>query len=333
VLREWVIGDHTRVERYAGYWRDWSKNPNPLDVVIAQKIPEEATLRQIMEKGGAFHMSPYRSVDYFKALENSPNVQLIRSGKPFSTLYLHINTTKPPLDDVHVRRALSYCFDYDQYVNNIRAGLGDQKCVGPLPRAFWGHNDDITPYTLDLDKAKAELGQSKYTPTQLSKMPITYYYIEPIEFERQAGLLLAGNGQEAGLNMAMNTIPWMKYGDAATKAETTPDIVSVGNTAPYADPDGLLYPLFHSTDSHTWAVNPTWWSDPKVDDLLDKARSITDQNQRADMYKEVQRIVNDAAPAIFAAEQASIAAADKHIRGIVYNWEYTFYPQWRFYWQ
>ena len=332
MLKEWVIGDHSRMERYEEYWRGWSK-PNPLDVIIAQKVPEEATVRQIVQKGGAFHISPFRSTDFYKTLGKVPNVYLVKSPKPFSAHYFHFNTTKPPLDDVHVRRALSYAFDYDQFLNNIRAGLGDGQLIGPLPRAFWGHNDSIIPYTLDLDKAKAELQQSKYSSSKLKQMPIVFYYIEPIEFERLAGLLLASNGEKIGLNMSVQTIPWLKFGEGVTKPETSPDIVAVTHSAPHADPDGLLYPLFHSTDAHTWARDPSHWTDPQVDKLLDDARATSGQDERAEMYEKAQQIINDAAPAIFAMEQASIGAADTHIQGIVYNWEYTFYAAWRYYWQ
>jgi peptide/nickel transport system substrate-binding protein len=47
--------------------------------------------------------------------------------------------------------------------------------------------------------------------------------------------------------------------------------------------------------------NSSYYSNPEVDELLDKARVSTDHNERADLYKQVQKIVHDDAPWLFVA--------------------------------
>ena len=63
----------------------------------------------------------------------------------------------------------------------------------------------------------------------------------------------------------------------------------------YGDPDEV-YTLLHTS---AWA--PAGWNDPrynntKVDELLDKARTLTDYNERLKLYWEVERIATDEAP-------------------------------------
>ena len=47
--------------------------------------------------------------------------------------------------------------------------------------------------------------------------------------------------------------------------------------------------------------NSGYYSNPKVDELLEKARDSTDQAERADLYKQMQEIVHDDAPWVFVA--------------------------------
>ena len=55
------------------------------------------------------------------------------------------------------------------------------------------------------------------------------------------------------------------------------------------DPDGIMYPLLHS--SSNWSrVN-----DPEIDALLDEARSELDQEKRADLYAQVNRLALEGA--------------------------------------
>jgi peptide/nickel transport system substrate-binding protein len=72
-----------------------------------------------------------------------------------------------------------------------------------------------------------------------------------------------------------------------------------------ADPDGLLYILFHSKGF----ANTMKYRKAKVDDLLDKARATYDVRERKRLYGEAQQqIVSDLpmVPLIFGAEYAAL---------------------------
>ena len=75
-----------------------------------------------------------------------------------------------------------------------------------------------------------------------------------------------------------------------------------------ADPDGLLYILFHSKGF----ANTTKYRSERVDALLDQARTEYDVAARKKLYAEAQQqIVDDLAivPLIFSAEYAVMRAA------------------------
>jgi peptide/nickel transport system substrate-binding protein len=78
------------------------------------------------------------------------------------------------------------------------------------------------------------------------------------------------------------------------------------------DPDTLPY-LTLRTDA--WpkkgGFNSGYYSNPEVDKLLEKARTSTDQAERAKLYKKMQQIVHDDAPWAFIAnwKQNAVASA------------------------
>ncbi len=191
-----------------------------------------------------------------------------------------------------------------------------------MPRSYWGHNDDIQPYPFDVAKAKEYFAKSKYS--DLSKVrELTFNYINVIEYERLAGLLLQSKAAELGLKIKVEALPWAQYVDRINNPDTTPDIVAVTQSPFYApDPDTVLYNMWHSTTAISWSRNPSYYDNPRVDELLDKAREIVDQEERAKLYKEVQAIINDDAPVIFASEEVGLTPASKQLNGLSWNVQY-----------
>jgi peptide/nickel transport system substrate-binding protein len=61
--------------------------------------------------------------------------------------------------DVHVRRAMHYCFDYDTYIAEAQNGLG-VRTNGPIIRDMLGYNEDGPMYEYDLEACAAELEEA-----------------------------------------------------------------------------------------------------------------------------------------------------------------------------
>ena len=57
------------------------------------------------------------------------------------------------------------------------------------------------------------------------------------------------------------------------------------------DPDGYVYSYYK-----TGAENNNGYSDPKMDDLLEQARTTLDQAKRKDLYMQIQLMVEEDVP-------------------------------------
>ncbi|GAI51034.1 unnamed protein product, partial [marine sediment metagenome] len=65
---------------------------------------------------------------------------------------IQMNNTKPPLDDINVRKAISYAFDYDAILEDVFGG--GELAQGPVPNLMPGHAEDVIQYRQDLEKAE-----------------------------------------------------------------------------------------------------------------------------------------------------------------------------------
>lgn len=61
--------------------------------------------------------------------------------------------------------------------------------------------------------------------------------------------------------------------------------------------------------------NSGYYSNPKVDELLEQARRSTDQTERGRLYGEVQQIVHDDAPWLFVANWKQNAVTKAAVQG------------------
>ena len=104
-----------------------------------------------------------------------------------------------------------------------------------------------------------------------------------------------------GFDVEIKTFEWNAF-----LGEVNPGLEGKADMAEMAwmtnDPDTLPYLALRTG---AWpdkgGFNSGYYSNPKVDDLLEDARSSTDQAERARLYKEMQTIVQDDAPWVFVA--------------------------------
>jgi peptide/nickel transport system substrate-binding protein len=68
----------------------------------------------------------------------------------------------PPdfFNDVHIRRAFAYCFNYDAYLSDVLLGEGTRSLAVMLPGQP-GYADDTPTYTYDPEKCAAEFAASE----------------------------------------------------------------------------------------------------------------------------------------------------------------------------
>ncbi len=201
--------------------------------------------------------------------------------------------------DKRVRQAVNYAIDKKALVDNVLQGTAEI-AAGPTPPAFaWAHNDELQPYPHDPDKARALLKEAGAEGAEL-----TFYVtdggsgmLNPVAM----GAAIQADLAEVGLDVKIETYEWNTF-----LGKVNPGLEGKADMAEMAwmtnDPDTLPYlALRTAAMPDEGGFNSGYYSNPKVDELLEKARRSTDQAERAKLYKQMQTIVHDDAPWAFIA--------------------------------
>ena len=153
--------------------------------------------------------------------------------------FIKLNTKKPPLDDVHCRRALAYALDYKALRGqaNISSEIqGASPARGPLLSTMMGYDKSAPLQEQDMAKAKAELAQCKYKPGD-HELEVTW--IAQVSVEERFALLMQQNWTQLGFKAKVVRVPWTLFTERVRKPDTTPHVGQIFFNARTPDPDSL----------------------------------------------------------------------------------------------
>lgn len=293
------------VSRNEAYW----DGAAPLEAVIFRPITDANTRIAEMLSGGLDIMvevppdslQQFRGDDQFVVHEQAgPHVW-----------FLILNTKEGPFADKAVRQAANYAINKTALVENILQGTAEV-ASGPTPPAFaWAYNEGLEPYPYDPEKAKALLEEAGYGGEEL-----TFYVTEggsgmldPVAM----GTAIQADLQAVGMKVKIETYEWNTF-----LGKVNPGLEGKADMAEMAwmtnDPDTLPFLALRSEAfPDKGGFNSGYYANEKVDELLNKARQVTDQAERAKLYKEMQELVYEDAPWVFVANWKQNAVTSSRV--------------------
>lgn len=221
--------------------------------------------------------------DIERARDSSSDLgQFYKEWPQFSISYLAFNTSVPPFDDVHVRRALGLAIDRNRIANVTFSGM-IAPATGILMPQMPGYTSEDLTLPFDPEAARAELALSPYA----DDMPAIV-------------ITETGAGAEASIDMQAFLEQWrtelgieveIRQTDFATfladQDSGRLQAYNAGWIMDYPDPEDILDLLFHSGS----ALNRTGYSNAEVDRLLDIARTEQDAEERLSLYGQAQELM------------------------------------------
>ncbi|GAB4429187.1 MAG: ABC transporter substrate-binding protein [Anaerolineae bacterium] len=313
-LEKFAPNDEFILVRNPDYWRGWPQ-ANHFEKVIIKPIPEASTRRQIMEKGDADISAPFSNPEDTLALEQAGlfNVGDVGQIRIDYALYNPHGLLKDP----RTRQAISYAFDYDGYINGVRKGVGRQ-AAGPFPRNLAYHDPNVFVYPTDLEKAKALFDEAGWNYD--NEISFTYY---PGFGGEDVGPILQAQLQQIGVKMKVeerdiSSFNGIFYGD--TPPEQRPDMMWYAWWPNLNDAYDEAWILYHTDASGSAGANAGFYSNPRVDELIDAGYTETDPTKLKEMWAEVQKIITVDDPAgLWVEDPLERTIIRKDIEGHVYN--------------
>lgn len=279
----WAHDDAILLARNPAYWG----GPPRMDSLRIRIIPEPLTAAAEYEAGRLSVVEI--PVGETRRWEERHGAELQRRPA-LRDAYIAINTTRGPLRDVRVRRALNLAVDVPTLLATVMAGRG-VRAAGAIPPGIAGYDSTRAPYRHDPAAARrllAEAGLGGGFALKLWRTPRA-------EQARIAQAVQQSLG-EIGVRVEIVERDAASARAAARNGEA--DLFLTDWYADYPDPENFNYPLFYSRNQGPGG-NYAFFADPALDSLILRARATTSEREKAALAREIDRRVFEAAPWIF----------------------------------
>ncbi len=276
------------VIRYKVFDAYWGGKAKIDDLVYA--ITPDPTARYAKIKAGECHVMMGPNPADLEAMRSDPAVNLLEQAG-LNIGYLSMNVTKKPFDDVRVRHAINMAIDRDTILKDVYQGAG-QKAKNPIPPTIWSYDDATEDYAYDPEKAKALLKEAgvESLQTDLWWMPVQRPY-NP-NAKRMAEIMQADLAK-VGITAELKSFEWGEYRKRLQQGEH--QLGLLGWTGDNGDPDNFFF-LLGCAGAREGGQNIAKWCNKEFEDLLLKARTLSNNEERTAMYKQMQAIFKKDAP-------------------------------------
>jgi peptide/nickel transport system substrate-binding protein len=290
-LVEYKSGEHVILERFDDFFIEGRPY---LDKIVMRIITDPAA-RAIAYENGEIHMGAFESLPrIINRLKKVDNLTVTDEGYggigPLD--WLAMNTTKGPLKDVRVRKAIAYAVDKNFIHKALMEGTASNSLTGIHPDSPF-YNDNVEGYDLDLDKSRALLDEAGFPMSGDSRFNLTIDFgwpgVKPQVEYVKAALKKVGIAVEVRASADFPT--W-----AARMGKMDYDM-SWDTVFNWGDPVIGVHRTYSSSNiaKGVWS-NTQGYSNARVDELMEMAAVETDAAKRTALYAEFQKIIADEVP-------------------------------------
>jgi peptide/nickel transport system substrate-binding protein len=226
-----------------------------------------------------------------------------------------------PLDffqDVRVRQAFNYAYNYQGMIDGILGGLGGRNSF-ILPVEMYGYDPDAPIYETDPARAEELFREAGYWDEGFT---ISIASDQTHEGFTGAALTLKDSIEALNPNFHVNVlaVPEAQF-DEILATDPIPTAMWSYTSSQYSTPDAYLFDSAVS-DGRYGAVNSfvDGYSDAAaVDELINSARTALDEQTRLDILSEIQSVLYEEAMWIMPANEGAPSARGEWVTGHIEN--------------
>jgi peptide/nickel transport system substrate-binding protein len=310
---EWVRDSQVTLERFPDYWE---KGKPHLDRVIFRVVPDP-TVRLTMVRTGEVDIATDVDAKDIPGIRNEASLRISEMKPAARWTALQWRVDEPPFNNKALRQAIALAIDRNEIRDVLLRGFGEA-ARGPVSPGLWWSDPAFQGIQLDLELAKKKLAEAGHPNGFRAKFVVE----NTPQWIRQTELLQA---QLQKINVSLDVEP-VNPADAYSRIVQKKTNWTHTLWAQRADPNGLLYILFHSKGN----ANTTGYSNPKVDELLDQASAIYEVERRRPLYYQADRLITDDVPYVFLNYTAEFAVMGRKVQN--WSWIPDLIPRFRDLW-
>ncbi|MBK6294466.1 MAG: ABC transporter substrate-binding protein [Rhodoferax sp.] len=256
-------------------------------------ITPDASVRWAKLQKGECHVMPYPNPADLDAIRKDPKVTVLEQAG-LNVGYLAYNTTKKPFDDVRVRKAINMAINKKAIIDAVYLSSGIA-AVNPIPPTMWSYKKDLKDDAFNPEAAKkllADAGFPNGMTTDLWAMPVQRPYNPNA---KRIAELMQADLAKIGVKAEIKTFEWGEYRKRMQAGEH--QMGMLGWTGDNGDPDNFLHTLLGCDSAQgVSGSNVAKFCYKPFDDLVVKAKAVTNTAERTKLYEQAQVIFKEQAP-------------------------------------
>lgn len=295
--------------RYKAFPQYWAGKAKIDDLIFS--ITPDASVRWAKLQKGECHVMPYPNPADLPAIRKDANV-VVMEQPGLNIGYLAYNTTKKPFDDVRVRKAVNMAINKKAIVDAVYLGTG-VPATNPIPPTQWSYNKAIKDDAFNPEEAKkllAAAGLKDGFATDLWAMPVQRPYNPNA---KRIAELMQADLAKVGIKAEIKSFEWGEYRKRMQAGEH--QMGMLGWTGDNGDPDNFLNTLLGCSAAKNNGSNVAKFCYQPFEDLVQKAKVVSNPAERAKLYEQAQVIFKQQAPWFTIAHAVQIKPVRKEVIG------------------
>jgi peptide/nickel transport system substrate-binding protein len=312
---EWKPNQEVVLEANPDYWGQKPK----IKRLVVRNIKDNSQRLGAL-KAGEIHGMEGLNPDDVGVVKSDANLQLLL--RPTNTTgYIAFNYKVKEFQDKRVRQAFAHAINKRGIVDALYGGTG-LVASQFQPPALWGYNRELKDYEYSPSQAQAllrEAGQSQglsdITWEDGKKEPLVFWYMSRsrpyFPNPKEIAEAMAADLAKVGIKTQLQTTEWAVYLDKRKNGQMP--LYMLGWTGDNGDPDNFLCYFF----CQPGVAREGFYANKPLADVLQRAQKLTQQSERAKLYRQAEQLLRDDAGRLFIANNQPPLAFAKRVKGYV----------------
>ncbi len=285
---EWKREESMTLTRFDDYYNGVAKT----ETFVIMVVPDQ-TSRAIAVESGEVQIGDGLAPDDVTRLTESGDFVRISDFSSGCHLFQFNCSEGSHVADVRVRQAICYAIDRETMCEVLFSGLGEIPMPSVIAPCVAGYSDKIQAVPYDPEKAAELLAEAGYPNGEGLTVSIcaNTVYNKGIEMGEMIKQFLENLGITVDLQIVERAV-WKAARTGLTPEEYNRDYgwdMFIMGSGGNANANTLLYRIAHTDDDNL--NNYGFYSNARVDELLEKAYTVTDVEERDAMYEEIAQIM------------------------------------------
>lgn len=286
------------------YWQDGM----PYLDSVTFKICADMDSGLLELQNGTIDIFPYLDMNHAQQLD-AEKFTVESNGSNMVQIFA-LNNEVEPLNNPDVRRAINYAINRTNIIDITMGGAGVALTTAMSPAMGSYYNTAVDGYyDQNIDLAKQLLKDAGYENGFDLTVTVPSNYLIHVN----TAVELASELSAVGINLNIEQVDWGTWLDEVYTARNYESTV-IALTSDYAPYDVLQR---YSTDASGNFIN---YSNPDVDSMLALIPTISDDNEKTQLYHEILRIMTEDAASCYLQDPTTLTAVSTRLEG------YNVYP-------